>query len=202
MNTFTNNSNATSRLPPRMKKTKSNQSLKSTSTTASAGSNSKPNIDCYQQPKANNTTTTTTITTTTTTNNSRLRQPSPAVSNAKLLTRSDSNSSLYTTAMKRKSLTKIEKAIATTGSSGEDDETKSCITRSSSNGSIAASEKRNRRKNSLDKRKSKQTFTNDQTTTGGDNFVLDMLKDELEREKRSARALLGQKEGIIPVKQN
>jgi hypothetical protein len=188
MNTIITNNNTTSRLPPRMKKTKSNQSLKSTSTTTSAGSNSKPTVDYHQQQKANSTTTT----------NSRLRQPSPAASNAKPLMHSDSNPSLHSAAMKRKSLTKIEKTTATNGSSGEDDEIKSCVTRSSSNGSIAALEKRNRRTNSIDKRRSKQLLSNDQTTasTGGDNFVLDMLKDELEREKCSARALLGQKEGI------
>lgn len=189
MNTIiTNSNNANTSLPPRMKKTMSNQSLRSTSTTTSASSNRKSNTDYYQQQKVSNATA----------NNctSRLRQPSPAVSHAKLLIRSDSSSSLHSTAMKRKSLTKSEKATATTSSSGDDDETKSCVTRSSSNGSIAASEKRNRRKNSVDRKKSRQNLTNDQAT-GGDNFVLDMLKDELEREKSSNRALLGQKEGIV-----
>ncbi|KAI8095017.1 uncharacterized protein B0P05DRAFT_524339 [Gilbertella persicaria] len=111
--------------PPRvMKKTKSNQSLKSTS---SAGSR-------------------------------------------------DQKTKKTETLLKRKSLPRIE--------TSSDDE--SCLTRTSSNGSI--SERRHRK--SLEKRKNKQV------TEGGENFVLDMLRDELEREKAASRALQGQKEAI------
>lgn len=183
-NNSNNNNNRTT--PPRLKKTKSNQSLMSTSTTTSVGS--RPSIE-YNN-KSN-------------TNSSRLRQPSPAISHTKLLVRSDSNSSLHQslTINKRKSLPKIPPPppSTTNSSSGndEDDETKSFLTRTSSNGSTATIDKRgNRRKSSLaDKRKKSiaAAAVNDQC---GDKFIMDMLKDELEREKSSSKALQGQKDGI------
>lgn len=101
------------------------------------------------------------------TNPSKLRQPSPAISHAKVLSRSESNSSINST--KKKCQPK---------SHSSDDDTKSCMTRSSSNGSA-------KRKSSLEKRK--------QLPPG--DFVIDMLKDELEKEKASVRSLQGQKEG-------
>lgn len=67
-------------------------------------------------------------------------------------------------------------------SSGEEDENKPSLTRSSSNGSTAsASEKKNRR-NTISRKKD-------------EDMAYSLLKDELEMEKSSARALKGQKEG-------
>ncbi|GAN08614.1 hypothetical protein MAM1_0214d08129 [Mucor ambiguus] len=169
--------------PPRLKKTKSNQSLMSTSTTTSVGS--RPSME-YNNSKSNS-------------NSSRLRQPSPAISHTKLLVRSESNSSLHQHVNKKKSLPKIPPppSSTTNSSSGndEDDETKSFLTRTSSNGSTATIDKRgSRRKSSLvEKRKKSTAAVNDQC---GDNFVMDMLRDELEREKSSTKALQGQKDAI------
>lgn len=169
--------------PSRLKKTKSNQSLMSTSTTTSAGS--RPSVEYNNKSNSNS---------------SRLRQPSPAISHTKLLVRSDSNSSLHQHVNKKKSLPKIPPPppSTTNSSSGndEDDETKSFLTRTSSNGSTATIDKRSsRRKSSLvEKRKKSAAAVNDQY---GDNFIVDMLKDELEREKSSAKALQGQKDGIM-----
>ncbi|KAL7311072.1 hypothetical protein PS15m_008884 [Mucor circinelloides] len=168
--------------PSRLKKTKSNQSLMSTSTTTSAGS--RPSVEYNNKSNSNS---------------SRLRQPSPAISHTKLLVRSDSNSSLHHHLDKKKSLPKIPPPppSITNSSSGndEDDETKSFLTRTSSNGSTATIDKRSsRRKSSLvEKRKKSIAAVNDQY---GDNFIVDMLKDELEREKSSAKALQGQKDAI------
>lgn len=77
-------------------------------------------------------------------------------------------------------------------SSSGDDDTKS-LTRSSSNGSCNTA----RRKSSVEKRKSKQTMLESVPAAPGQDFIIDMLKDELEKEKASARSLQGQKEGII-----
>lgn len=93
---------------------------------------------------------------------SKLRQPSPAASHAKL-SRSESNSSISSTRKKSK------------GHTSSDDDTKSCMTRTSSSGST-------KRKSSVEKRKQ-------------NDFAIDMLKDELEKEKASVRSLQGQKEG-------
>ncbi|KAG2208996.1 hypothetical protein INT47_011136 [Mucor saturninus] len=98
---------------------------------------------------------------------SKLRQPSPAATHAKLLTRSESNSSISSTSRKKSSK-----------SQSSDDDSKSCMTRTSSNGST-------RRKSSLEKRKLPPA-----------DFAIDMLKDELEKEKASVRSLQGQKEAI------
>lgn len=98
---------------------------------------------------------------------SKLRQPSPAATHAKLLTRSESNSSISSTTTRKKS----------SKSQSSDDDSKSCMTRTSSNGST-------RRKSSLEKRKLPPA-----------DFAIDMLKDELEKEKASVRSLQGQKEG-------
>jgi hypothetical protein len=185
-NSYNNNSNNRT-TPPRLKKTKSNQSLMSTSTTTSAAS--RPSAEYNNKPNPNS---------------SRLRQPSPATSHTKLLVRSDSNSSLHQslTINKKKSLPKIPPPLptVTNSSSGndEDDETKSFLTRTSSNGSTTTIDKRSsRRKSSLvDKRRKSiaaAAAVNDQC---GDNFIMDMLKDELEREKSSSKALQGQKDGI------
>ncbi|KAL9553610.1 hypothetical protein MBANPS3_003205 [Mucor bainieri] len=185
----TNNSRITPPPPPsapRLKKTKSNQSLMSTSTTTSAGSRPSVEYSSNNNIKSNS-------------NSSRLRQPSPAISHTKLLVRSESNSSLHQHVNKKKSLPKIPPPppSATNSSSGndEDDETKSFLTRTSSNGSTATTDKRSsRRKSSLvEKRKKSIAAVNDQC---GDNFVMDMLRDELEREKSSAKALQGQKDAI------
>lgn len=73
-------------------------------------------------------------------------------------------------------------------SSSGDDDTKS-LTRSSSNGSTV---ERNKRKSSIEKRKSKQDPV---PVAPGQDFMIDMLKDELEKEKASSRSLQGQKEG-------
>lgn len=170
--------------PSRLKKTKSNQSLMSTSTTTSAGS--RPSVEYSNKSNSNS---------------SRLRQPSPAISHTKLLVRSESNSSLHQHVNKKKSLPKIPPPppSTTNSSSGndEDDETKSFLTRTSSNGSTATIDKRgSRRKSSLaEKRKKSIAAVNDQQC--GDKLVVDMLRDELEREKSSAKVLQGQKDGIF-----
>ncbi|CAO3618662.1 unnamed protein product [Mucor fragilis] len=168
--------------PPRLKKTKSNQSLKSTSTTTSAGS--RPSVEYNNKSSSNS---------------SRLRQPSPAISHTKLLVRSESNSSLHQHVNKKKSLPKIPPPPPSTANSSsgndEDDEMKSFLTRTSSNGSTATIDKRSsRRKSSLvEKRKRSIAAVNDQC---GDNSAMDILRDELEREKSSAKALQGQKDAI------
>jgi hypothetical protein len=56
-----------------------------------------------------------------------------------------------------------------------------------------------KRRSSLEKRKSKQQMASDQIAipAPGNDFIIDMLKDELEKEKSSSRGLQGQKEGIL-----
>ncbi|KAI8328957.1 hypothetical protein BD560DRAFT_417020 [Blakeslea trispora] len=139
------NSNAISKLPsPRvMKKTKSNQSLKSISSASSRPGSAD------QKAKSKST-----------------QSPTPII--------------------KRKSIPKLDQKQSQTTSSDEDD-AKSNLTRSSSYSSIV--DKRSKKKSSHDRRKN-------QSTEAGDNFVLDMLRDELEKEKSASRALLGQKEAI------
>ncbi|KAG2233108.1 hypothetical protein INT48_005852 [Thamnidium elegans] len=122
---------------------------------------------------------------------SKLRQPSPAIAHAKLLSRSESSSSINSTMTlsKRKKNNNVPKL---SHSSSGDDDTKS-LTRSSSNGSTAD---RNKRKSSLEKRKSKQPVPDPVPAAPGQDFIIDMLKDELEKEKASSRSLQGQKEAI------
>lgn len=131
-------------------------------------------------------------------NGSRLRQPSPA----KSLSRCGSNNSLgsTTTAVpKMKSIPKLNQS----NSSGCDEDSsvnndnKSNMTRSLSNGSNNTSntEKNGRRRSSLEKRKSSKQISLDQSAQEGD-FIVDMLKAELERERASSRSLQGQKEAI------
>ncbi|GAA5813581.1 hypothetical protein MFLAVUS_007064 [Mucor flavus] len=119
---------------------------------------------------------------------SKLRQPSPAIAHAKLLSRSESSSSVNSTmtVSKKKKNNNIPKL---SHSSSGDDDTKS-LTRSSSNGSTV---ERNKRKSSIEKRKSKQDPV---PVAPGQDFMIDMLKDELEKEKASSRSLQGQKEAI------
>ncbi|KAI8348036.1 hypothetical protein EDC96DRAFT_520832 [Choanephora cucurbitarum] len=140
-----NNNSAISKLPsPRvMKKTKSNQSLKSVSSASSR----------------------------------------PGSADQKTKSKSVQSG---TPIIKRKSIPKLDQKQSQTISSDEDD-TKSNLTRSSSYSSII--DKRSKKKLSHDKKKN-------QSTEAGDNFVLDMLRDELEKEKAASRALLGQKEAI------
>ncbi|KAI8639803.1 hypothetical protein BD408DRAFT_256505 [Parasitella parasitica] len=194
---ISNNSNSTRQIsPPRLNKTKSNQSLASTSTTTSVGT--KPSIEQNGSNIKPN-------------NSSRLRQPSPGISQSKLLARSDSNSSLHqlSTINKKKSLPKMPPPLpsVTNSSSGYDDdeESKSTLTRTSSNGSTATLERRgNRHKTSLaEKRKksmapaaAKAAEVDAVKDQCGDSFILETLKDELERERASVRALQGQKDAI------
>lgn len=202
-----------SRLPPRLKRTKSNQSLKSTCTTTSNGSSGgggggRPSIEysAYpQQQKPNTAPPATNAGGGGAGNNigiSKLRQPSPATSHAKLLARSESNASLNaayiplsTSPAKKKSLPKLNQS----SSSGADDDKKPCMTRTSSNGSSStvghSSSIKRRSSSNLEKRKSKQQMAASGGNDPGEDFVVDMLRDELEKEKASARALQGQKEG-------
>lgn len=118
--------------------------------------------------------------------NTKLRQQHrPASPQTKTLLRSDSNSSLQLL-NKKKSLPQIASSVCS------DDDSKSCLTRSSSNGSSSTTKSRRNRK--LKKQKTK-TATVSTQTANSDEFDTAVLKDELEREKSSARALLGQKEG-------
>ncbi|GAA5804704.1 hypothetical protein HPULCUR_010207 [Helicostylum pulchrum] len=118
---------------------------------------------------------------------SKLRQPSPAIAHAKLLSRSESSSSISSTmTVSKRKKNNIPKL---SHSSSGDDDTKS-LTRSSSNGSTT---EKNKRKSSIEKRKSKQDPV---PVAPGQDFIIDMLKDELEKEKASSRSLQGQKEAI------
>lgn len=112
--------------------------------------------------------------------NQKLRQPSPQ---AKPLIKSTSNTSL-------KVLHKNKSSSQISGSS--DDDSRSCLTRSSSNGSSSTTKSRRKRYSDNDQKKKTSVATQ---TTDLNEFDISLLKDELEREKSSARALLGQKEG-------
>lgn len=96
----------------------------------------------------------------------------------------------------------IPKLTQSNSSSYEEDgsinnDARSHMTRSLSNGSnsTSATEKNGKRRSSLEKRKSNKQMMIDQSVPEGD-FIVDMLKAELERERASARSLQGQKEGI------
>ncbi|CAO3625592.1 unnamed protein product [Mucor hiemalis] len=153
-----------------------------------AGNITRSSLDYQQQQRP----------TSSNSNGSRLRQPSPA----KSLSRCGSNNSLSSVVTAVPKMKSIPKLTQSNSSSYEEDgsinnDARSHMTRSLSNGSnsTSATEKNGKRRSSLEKRKSNKQMTIDQSVPEGD-FIVDMLKAELERERASARSLQGQKEAI------
>ncbi|KAI8981542.1 hypothetical protein BDB01DRAFT_171378 [Pilobolus umbonatus] len=160
-----------SKLLPRLKPSRSNQSLKSTSTNTSQSG--RPSTEQPSQPLKQSKTT-------------RLRKPSPATH----IPRSDSNASIISHTNNNKNKQRFEKIVHSTHNSS--DENESCgsqkqLTRSSSNGSSITE----RRRTSYSNKRLKYPTTLEDTY-----FMIDSLRDDLEKEKSAARALQGQKEAI------
>ena len=117
-------------------------------------------------------------------NGSKLRQPSPSLVHAKTLSRSGSNSSIAAVS-RRKSAPKLNQYE---GELEQDPLNESTLP-------MLPIKHLGKKKSSLEKRKSKQCIFNEPVLD--DPSLVDILKDELEKERALTRSIQGQKEGNL-----